>query len=194
MSMQIPRDPAVLALIHQAQSDDHDAMTQLLRRYAPLIRAMVDRYAPADATAEDVEDLLQEASILFCQAVVSYDTQQEDVELGLYAQICIRNGLVSLLRKHRHRCPTVPLEEMDRDIDAPSAEDPTRPLRDRENTEALCRVIEASLSPMESRIWWLYLSGRTAREIAALEKKPEKAITNAVYRIRKKLRSILPHP
>ena len=177
-----------------AQSGSREAMDQLLRQYAPLLAAMAERYAPEGATAEDVEDLSQEASILFCQAVMSFDVRQEDVELGLYARICIKNGLVSLLRKQSRRTPTVPLEESALEEDPTLAEDPARALIERESSFALCRIIEDSLSPFENRIWWLYLSGRTAREIASLVGREERSVQNAIYRIRKKLRTVVPHP
>lgn len=180
--------------IRKAQSGNREAMDQLLRQYAPLLAAMAERFAPESATPEDVEDLYQEASILFCQAVMSFDVRQEDVELGLYARICIKNGLVSLLRKQSRRAPTVPLEESDIAPSDSAEEDPVRALIDRESSFALCRTIENALSPYENRIWWLYLSGRTAKEIGLLVGREERSVQNAIYRIRKKLRLIVAHP
>ena len=54
--------------------------------------------------------------------------------------------------------------------------------------------IRAVLSTYENQIWWLYHSGRTAKEIAGLLKKNEKSIQNAIYRIRRKLRTEIPNP
>ena len=57
----------------------------------------------------------------------------------------------------------------------------------------LYRRIEAVLSPYESHVWWLYLSGQTTGAIAASLGKDERSVQNAIYRIRKKLRAAL-HP
>ena len=184
----------VLSLVRRAQADDREAMDALLLRYDPLIRSMSARFTAEDATAQDREDLVQEATILFCEAVMSFDVRQEDVELGLYARICIKNGLVSLLRKQSRRFPTVSLEEGGMDEVHDEAQDPARQLIDRESSEALCRVIEETLSPYENRIWWLYLSGCTAAEIAGIVGKDDRSVQNAVYRIRKKLRAVIAHP
>ena len=53
--------------------------------------------------------------------------------------------------------------------------------------------LEEVLSPYENRIWWLYVSGQTAAQIAKAIGREERSVQNAIYRIRKKLRLALPH-
>ena len=55
----------------------------------------------------------------------------------------------------------------------------------------LYRRIESVLSPYESHVWWLYLSGETTGTIATRLGKDERSVQNAIYRIRKKLRAAL---
>jgi RNA polymerase sporulation-specific sigma factor len=65
---------------------------------------------------------------------------------------------------------------------------------EKEDYRELSRRIESILSPYENRVWWLYLSGLTANNIAARLQKSERSIQNAIYRIRKKLRASLTAP
>ena len=67
----------------------------------------------------------------------------------------------------------------------------TDALIDKERMEALQLIIARNLSSYESRVWWLYVSGATTAHIAQMLGKDEKSISNAIYRIRKKLRLVL---
>ena len=62
---------------------------------------------------------------------------------------------------------------------------------ERERLEALYAVIRNNLSDFEYEVWQLYMSGRSAKEIADRLHTDQKSVSNAIYRIRKKLRSIL---
>ena len=64
---------------------------------------------------------------------------------------------------------------------------------EQENYLALYDQICRSLSPYENRVWWMYLSGRTAAEIGKQLGKDARSVQNAVYRIRRKLRAVLPY-
>ena len=184
----------VLCLIEQVRNADFDerqtAFETLLQRYEPLILSLVQRYCddPLGATRED---LRQEATVAFYHSILAYDTDQTDVEFGLYAKICITNALVSQLRKFKHSA-IEPLAETARDnFFLHDFDDPTESILEQERAEALCLVIRNNLSPFEYRVWQYFISGRTAKEIAAATGKDEKAISNAIYRIRKKLRAVL---
>ena len=53
------------------------------------------------------------------------------------------------------------------------------------------KEIHNCLSDYEYVIWHNYMSGKTAKEIAATMGKNERSISNAIYRIRRKLRDLL---
>ena len=87
-----------------AQRGDETAFAALCRIYAPLILSMADRFGSADGMETvDREDLRQEATVAFYRALRSYDADQSSVSFGLYAKICIRNRMISLLRRQRSR-------------------------------------------------------------------------------------------
>ncbi len=184
----------VLCLIERVRNADFDerqtAFETLIQRYEPLIFSLVQRYCD-DPLGASREDLRQEATVAFYHSILAYDTDQTDVEFGLYAKICITNALVSQLRKSKHRA-IEPLAETARDnFFLHDFEDPSESILEQERAEALCLVIRNNLSPFEYRVWQYFISGRTAKEIAAATGKDEKAISNAIYRIRKKLRAVL---
>lgn len=185
----------VLSLIEQVRNATFDerqtAFETLLQRYEPLILSLLQRFCGDPDSAQFREDLRQEATVAFYHSILAYDTDQGDVEFGLYAKICISNALVSQLRKFKRRA-TEPLAETGRDnFFFYDFDDPSVGILEQERAEALCLVIRNNLSNFEYRVWQYYISGRTAREIATLTGKDEKSISNAIYRIRKKLRAVL---
>lgn len=180
-------------LILSAKSGSQDAFAALKEQYRPLIDRCVYKFASSDMTDQDVEDLSQEALICFCSAVCSYDCDSDNVEFGLYAKICIDNGLVSFVRSRnrRNRIKAVSLDD-EIDIHAPGAEDDVlQSLVDRERTSALVRKINKKLSDFEKKIWWMYVSGMSVSEISRAVSADSKSVSNAIYRIRKKLRETL---
>ena len=131
--------------------------------------------------------------IIFCNAVCNYDYSEDGVEFGLYAKICIENGLVSFIRSYyrRKKKAVLPLEYAERAADG-AVYDPLQALVDKENTSELVRVIRKNLSDYENRVWWLYVSGMSASEISReLKVNDSKSVSNAIYRIRRKLRGFV---
>lgn len=181
-------------LIGRARSGDQAAFEALLDQYAPLIESLTGQFAGHNATAEDREDLRQEALVGFYKAMMRFDVEQASVQFGLYAKECIRNGLISYLRRLKRHEHVVLLEDgnlLEETSAAP--DDPAQRLADEEAYLALSRRIREVLSRYENRIWWLYLSGHTAKQIAALLQTDEKSVSNAIYRIRRKLRAMIPY-
>lgn len=184
-------------LLESAKAGDQDAYAALLERYAPMLQSMVSKYAAPGMSEADLEDLRQEANVVFCSAVQTYDPSREGVEFGLYAKICVGHGLASALRVFRRQRRDGLLSlEGDRLIEQNpellgSEASVSEALIDKERMEALQLIIQRNLSPYESRVWWLYVSGAGAAHIAQILGKDEKSISNAIYRIRKKLRQVL---
>ena len=184
----------LIGLINAAKDGDQSAFEALLEQYTPLIDSMTDRFGGAGRSPQDREDLRQEAVLCFYRAMMRFDTKQEQVQFGLYAKECIRNGLISSLRvlkKHEH----VLLWDGDTPLDTATEADgdPAAGILENEAYVEVSKQICNALSPYENRIWWLFLAGRTAKEIAKLTEKDERSVQNAIYRIRKKLRAVIPY-
>lgn len=186
----------LLRIIKDAQSGKEEAFKVLEERYKPLIDGCVRRRCLPDMPSQDVEDLHAEALVHFCSAVCSYDCCSDGVEFGLYARICIDNGLVSFMRSYSRRSKNkvVPLDFCEGSRDSNTL-DFLQAFIDRENASALVDVINRNLSEYENRVWWLYVSGMSVSDIAhAVGNREPRSVSNAIYRIRKKLRACVQIP
>ena len=179
-----------------AKQGDEAAFERLLTDYAPLItsavKSTITEFSFSDS---DYEDLYQEAVIFFFRALNRYDTQQDGVAFGLFAKICIQNGLRTQAKKLKKRDDLLACTDGADPLENASGEGaPSERLIEEERYVMLYQSVRATLSTYENRVWWLYLSGLTANNIAARLQKSERSIQNAIYRIRKKLRASLTAP
>ncbi len=180
--------------ILQAKQGNQEAFERLLVQYRPLIASLVSATArELPFSSADYEDLYQEAMILFYRAVEKYDTKQESVAFGLFAKICIRNGLKTQAKRLQSSLCLQSLE-CDEGAELAEKENPADRLAEAESYRLLCQCVSSTLTEYENRVWWLYLSGRTAKEIAELLQRDEKSVHNAIFRIRRKLKTVIPHP
>jgi len=183
----------VTELIRQAQDGVQSAFSALKDIYRPLIDASVYKFSSDSMTDQDREDIFQEVLLHFCNSVCSYDCDNGGVEFGLYAKICIENGLISFLRiyNRQNRLRTVELASgYDVAIDGGEV-DVLQSIIDRERTALLVRRINKRLSELENKVWWLYVSGMSVSSIAESVGVDRKSVSNAIYRIRKKLKEAL---
>ena len=187
-------DTSVRDLVLQAQAGSREACLALTAKYRPLLDASVARFGASEMTDQERADMREEAERVFLGAISSYDTEQDAVDFGLYAKICLRNGLVSEWRHLRalRRVVSVPMEEeLSPDLTVP---DPARELEEEERFSKLCRTVREQLSDYENQVWWQYVTGISVSDIAEGLGRDERSVHNAIYRIRKKLREKLTPP
>lgn len=177
-------------LIIAVKNGDQKAFVVLLQQYSPLIESTVNTFCSNGLSENDKDDFRQEATVAFYNSVLSYDIEQSEVELGLYAKICMRHALISHLRIAK-RIPTE-IQELSENITSiESSEDPSFRLLEEERLSNLFKIIRNTLSAYEYKVWELYLSGCSTPEIAKKLNTDSKSISNAIYRIRAKLRESL---
>ena len=183
---------SLFELISQAQGGSGEAFEALLSRYRPLIESSVHSFISVETSMQEAEDLMEEAKHVFLSAITSYDLSREGVEFGLYAKICIKNGLISELRrqKQRRKLGVVSLVGDEEDL-AEKGEDPASRIVEEEDFRQLYRMIRANLSELENRVWWMYVAGAAVSDIAKALGKDERSVHNAIYRIRAKLKRLL---
>lgn len=178
-------------LIDRVRRGDQEAFSELVEQYTPLIDSLVSKFHNDEAVALNRDDLKQEAVLRFYNSILTFDTEQSEIEFGLYAKICVSNALISQFRLQKKRnaeqLTDTPAEMLFED----STENPSDIIMEEERIKALYSVIRGNLSDYEYRIWRLYMSGRTAKSIGVAVGKDEKSVSNAIYRIRKKLRDLL---
>ena len=169
---------------------ESDAFAALMDRYLPLIEKTVSRFDRSQVSDADREDLRQEALMSLYRAALSFDLCQKHVSFGLYAQICMTNRLISCVRSLSRRAQEQLLSlEDEAEIPADERGDPAYAYEARERLEHTYGVLRRVLSSFEFTVWRAYLGGKTAREIAEEVGKTEKSVTNAIGRIRKKLKT-----
>ena len=180
-------------IINKARDGESESFFELKRKYTPLLESLVIKHTLPEMLREEADDMRQEALISFCNAIYNFDCENEGVEFGLYAKICIENRLISYKRSYlrRHKSESLPLESVEGVVDY-SSPDPLQMIVAKEKTEELVRSIQNNLSDYENRVWWMYVSGMSPSEIAKeIGEVDAKSVSNAVYRIRKKLRNVI---
>ena len=169
---------------------ESDAFAALMDRYLPLIEKTVSRFDNSQVSDADREDLRQEALMSLYRAALSFDLCQSNVSFGLYAQICMTNRLISCVRRIARRAEEQPLSLADEAaIPADERGDPAYAYEAQERLRHTYGVLRRVLSAFEFTVWRAYLGGKTAKEIAEEVGKTEKSVTNAIGRIRRKLKT-----
>ena len=134
------------------------------------------------------EELRQDASMALYKAAMRYDPDDpqkgKNVTFGLYAKICIRNAMITALRrvereKRKWERQRVTASETDSD----HAEDSI--------PEDALRRFRTILSPFEYTVFALYITGKPPREISEDVGRSEKSVSNAIYRSKTKIKGML---
>ncbi len=191
-SMKQTRSPEkanILALIRSAQAGDEAAFTELFSLYEHLIDAQCAQYA---SSAPSEQEARSEALAALWRAISSYDTVGSPVAFGLYARICIGNALISAVRKWKRMEKTLSLDSVEHVVlPAGSESDPAHYVQEQEQYDALQARMRETLSPREQQIWIRFVGGYSATEIARELRIEKKAVENAIFRARRKLRRML---
>ena len=187
------------SLLKLVKQGDESSFAILCEEYRNLTENAVRRFLPSFGEVENgesdlygVDDLRQYAAIALYKAAVSYDEEGsgKNVSFGLYAKICINNAMISQLRKYK--------SELRRKNAAKQAErtgkhssDPFHQLTSREGADVLLEKIRECLSKYEKEIFEFYIDGKSVREIAERLGRDEKSVSNALYRMKVKVRGLL---
>lgn len=183
----------LIASLKKAKEGSIDALEELKAKYHPLIESQVNRCFADYMSNQDREDLYDEAISALCDAICSYNCENAPVEFGLYAKVCISNRLITFVRRYNARisCEVTSLDELPEFAVKDEQADPSQLVIEEEKIKELVGVIRKNLSPYEAKIWWMYSSGMSAKEIAAVVSEDARSVSNAVYRTRKKLKQAL---
>ena len=180
-------EETVLKLLERVRKNDSRAFEELSDLYGGMINKVVKSFVRDGMTREDAEDLEQEAKLFLLKAARTYDSAS-GLTFGLYARICVKNGLVSLERKRKSLPQTADFEIEDMNIAVP---DTTIDVDENESAARLLEKIRKVLSKNEIEVLNLRLAGLARAEIAGKLGVSVKSVDNAVSRIKQKLRVLL---
>lgn len=169
--------------IEAAKRGNEVALAAIIVRFMPRIRQLARRAA---APGLDFDDAVQEGIIGLFSAIQHY-TAGQGATFTTYAMVCIQNAIASAQKaagrkKHRPLNQSVPLTP---EQSVPGPEEQTIASEQVDITLQKARMV---LSAMEKSVLLLYLGGYSHRQIAVRIGKSEKAVENALGRIRRKLR------
>ena len=191
-------DYEVLSMV----ADNEDATELLFKKYKPLIVGLAKKiYNNNQNTGFYLNDLIQEGMIGFSTAINTFD-ENKDTTFFTYAKTCIERRLISLIKsasrlKHQILNESYSVEDLAQDNKSlenlleDSTSNPENKIIDDENTNELIRNIQKQLTPLESAVFELKISGFTYREIADILDKDSKSIDNAISRIKTKVQKYL---
>ena len=174
-------------------SGDEDAAVTLISRYLPLVRSRASAFA---STGDSFEDLCQEGAIGLLAAMRGYDPEKSS--FATFARLCIDRVLISAerLKTRRKNIPENSIIAIDGDEDdnlneklsSGDVNDPEAIIIRREDYMRLMLKVANELTPLESKVLNLYVSGNSYGEIAKRLDISSKAVDNALQRIRRKLK------
>ena len=176
-------------LLQRIQKGSSGAFVKLSEQYAPLLESEVSRYTASLGSA-DLEDLRQGALVSLYRAALAY-REDRGVTFGLFAKICIVNGIADTLRYIGKKAVDISIDTLGEDEQPLGGENPQSLMLDKERASDLRRQIRFALTELESRIFDLYLDGYSYAEIAARVEKTPKSVDNALRRVKEKLKKIL---
>lgn len=165
----------------------------LIERYKPVVRIMS---RARFLIGGDEEDLIQEGMIGLFQAVRSFE-EGRDASFKTFAGLCINRQMIKAIRssmREKNRVLNDSLRLTDEALLTVSAGDKLSPesiIIDREVTDELFDKIRGVLSPMEKRVFDLYMGGMDYLSIASAMERSPKSVDNALQRIRRKAGEIV---
>lgn len=160
-------------LIEKAKKGDKDAQEKILENYASLVKKIV-RYYGIFLSREDREDLFIEGLLALVRSINAYDESKGNFED--LAFITIRNTIFDYLKTKHSEKPFDDAYEDKFDIEEYVA------------LKASIKDFQETLSPLEKRVFDLYMEGRKISEIAEITGRSYKSCDNAMQRIKKRAR------
>ena len=164
-----------------ARGGNDEAFALLVSRFSGMLHRLCGKLGGVS----EQDDLAQEGLLGLLSAVRSY--RSGAAAFSTYAYACMRNRMVSALRRTSGNGEEVPL-----DVAEPAASpagDPVSVLVRLEELESLRTHLRSVLTELEYQVLMRYLASYSYEEIAAELSVGRKSVDNALTRLRRKLAS-----
>ena len=177
---------SVEAMAEKIRSGDYNDFGKLLHLCAYIPK---ETFLAAEKLGYEKEDIYQESVVAFLHALHSYD-EKNGAGFRTFASVCIKNHISSILRtgnrlKNIAMMDYIPID----DVDLASKSEPETDWIEKETFSNMKKRIFEVLSEFELEVLKLYLGGLSYKSIGEKLGKTEKSIGNALFRVRKKLRT-----
>ena len=172
--------------IELARAGDDNAFAKIVEKYEKLLFKMSNDFSKScPESLRDGEDLLQEAKIALYNAVKTYDFSK-GITFGAYAKTCIKNSLISCIRKMKSK----KRKRLD-EASSGGQDTVSTATISKEQKAQILRIAKMHLSYLEYKVFEMYYSGLRASEISKRLGKDVKSVNNAIYRMKSKLSRVV---
>lgn len=170
----------------RSAKNDKKAVSELIVRYLRTVHFLASRYAP-----DIYEDLVQEGFMGLLKAVNTY-RHDENVKFSTYANVCVRNKIITSLRKNSLINSVEFTDDMAKDLFAnDNSQSPESIFIENEQMDEVYKRITSALSEQEWKVFQLFLTGMAYNQMALNLGVSVKSVDNAMQRVRRKLKSVL---
>ena len=182
-------------------SENENAHNSLYLKYKPLISKIAKKMKEKNKNIE-YNDFIQEGYIGLSHAIKHYD-EEKNILFFTYAKFCIEKAMLSYItgskrQKHKILNESISMEALDEQEFLNSLDrvvqddslDPSNIVFDNESKQTKYENLKKILTTFEEAVLDLRYYGFEYKEIAQILEKDEKAIDNAMQRIRSKAKKI----
>ncbi len=171
---------------------DKNAVSELVLRYALIIEYKAKAYGQSP---DEAADLSQEGLVGLIRAIQTFDRSKR-IKFSTYANACITNRMLSSISKinkiNYNEASSNDVEDFSvNGNDQVNFESPESIFLEQEKYREFISHISCSLTDLERTVFNLYLEEKTYRQIADELSLSQKAVDNAMQRVRKKLKSVI---
>lgn len=180
-------DTTLVDLIKRDDENSDSAFEAVCARYLSLIRTIAHKYRYS-AGGYELSDFIQEGLIGLLSACKTYD-EDGGTTFKNYAMLCVENRFRSIYRQQNKKSHSVviPLDDSMDFYEDSNAMSMQEFLESKEYIKSVYSKMHDTLSPLEQKVLRLYLCGYSYKQSALSLNISEKAVDNALCRIRRKL-------
>ncbi len=184
-------DEELIIMMHAGEDKVSD---YLMEKYMPLVRI---RARALYLKGGDREDLLQEGMIGLFKAIRDYDPDKK-AAFNTFATICITNQMLTAIEASKRKKNSVlnnsvslnGIGEHENNEALLLSDSPEKQFIEKEALNDLKKRIKEVLSPLENRVFDLFIEGKSYKEIGEILGKEEKSVDNALQRIKVKVKRV----
>jgi RNA polymerase sporulation-specific sigma factor len=172
------------SLVKLAADGNEDALHTIFERYQGLIRSKASSFSK---TESDYDDFMQEAKIGLYKAILNFAPERE-VPFCAFAKLCVERQVINAVKKmSRQLSYELPFDETKEQENGVTYSSPEEVVIGNEAFENMKNIIDVHLTKLEKNVLDLYLEGLSYTVIASRLGKDNKAIDNALSRMKKKI-------
>lgn len=172
--------------LQKAQSGDEQACQQILLEYTSMVRARAEYYAQK----YELDDFVQEGLFALYSAIQDYNFS---TAFSTFARICVDRRLMDVA-KRRDLKKAVPQEKIvslsDLILISAPEHTPEEQLLSKEKQELFWKQAKSALSEFEYSVLGVYALCGSINQTADVLGKEVKAVNNALFRMRTKLKKL----